>query len=62
MNLIIAKLLKVLGWQKLLRMVWEAVQDDLKKAAAKTETSFDDKAVDFADMIIDVIVSDDKAA
>lgn len=61
MNVIIAKLLKVFGWQKLLKMVWEAVQDDLKKAAAKTETQFDDKLVEFADQVIDVIVSD-KAA
>ena len=61
MNLIIQKLMKVLGWQKLLKMVWEAVQDDLKKAALKTETKIDDKGLELADFIIDIIVND-KAA
>lgn len=58
MGMIISKLLKVLGWQKLLMMVWNAVQEDLKKAAAKTETQFDDKMIEFADTIIEVIVND----
>lgn len=61
MNVIILKLLKVLGWQKLLKMVWNAVRDDLEKAAGKTESKIDDNLIKFADEIIGVIVSDDVA-
>jgi hypothetical protein len=62
MNVIISKLLSVLGWQRLLQMVWNAIQDDLKRAAEKTETKIDDNLVVFMDEVIMVIVSDDKAA
>lgn len=55
MNIVIAKLLKVFGWQKLLLMVWNAVQDDLKAHAAKTETKIDDNVVMIADELIKVI-------
>lgn len=59
---IIKKIMKAYGWQKLLKLCWNAIQDDLKKAALKTETKFDDNIIDIADGIIDVIVSDEKAA
>lgn len=55
MNIILAKLLKVVGWQKLLLMVWNAVQDDLKAHAAKTENKVDDNIIMVADELIKVI-------
>lgn len=61
MPAIIAKLLAVLGWQTLLKYVWAAVLPELKKASKKSETEFDDKMVEFADMIVQVIISDKKA-
>ena len=62
MELVIQKILSVIGWQRLLKMCWNAIQDDLKKAAAKTETQFDDNVVVIMDEIISVVVGDEKAA
>jgi hypothetical protein len=58
MNAVIMSALKILGWQKLLKMVWSAVQPELKKAAAKTETAFDDGLVSIMDELIGVVVED----
>lgn len=57
MNLVIAKLLKVLGWQKLLLLTWGAIQPDLKKHAEKTENQVDDKLVEIADEMIKAIAA-----
>lgn len=55
MNIVIAKLMKVIGWQKLLLMVWNAVQDDLKAHAAKTENKVDDNVIMIVDELVKVI-------
>lgn len=57
MNLIIEKLLKVLGWQKLILMVWKAAKPLASEAAKKTETQFDDNFVEFVDEIIQAMTA-----
>lgn len=57
MNLIIEKLLKVLGWQKLILMAWKAVKPLASEAAKKTETQFDDNVVEFVDEIIQAMTA-----
>jgi hypothetical protein len=57
MDIIIKKLLSVLGWQKLLLMVWHAVQPDLQAHAEKTDTKIDDNVVKFLDEIVNAITT-----
>ena len=61
MEFIIKKILKVVGWKKLLRMAWRAVYDDLKRLAASTEnTQLDDQGLMIVSEIIDAVLSDDE--
>lgn len=50
MKNILLKLVKTIGWKKVLLFVWEAVDEDLKAAAAKTENKIDDEVVKFVDV------------
>lgn len=59
MNVIIAKLLSVLGWQKMLLMVWNASYPSMQKASAKTETEFDDNFLKVVNELIIVITGKD---
>lgn len=52
MNWIIQRVLKAVGWQKLLSMTWGAIYNELEKLAKGTETEFDDKALDIVDEIV----------
>lgn len=52
MNILIIKMLKVLGWQKLIKLTWRAVKPELEKQAKKTETQIDDELIKVVDEII----------
>lgn len=54
-------LLARFGWKSLLKKVWSMCEDDLRAAAAKSQTKFDDGLIDIVDDVINAIV-DDKAA
>ncbi len=51
-GVMIKKIVKSIGWKKVLLYVWEAVDEDLKAAAAKTENKIDDEVVRVADISI----------
>lgn len=55
MNVIIAKLLAVFGWQKLLLMVWNASYPSMVEAAKKSTSELDDNFLKFANEIVTAI-------
>lgn len=56
----IKKLLKVLGKEKLIKMLWEVVRPELERLAKKTPTQIDDDAIKVVDEIIDMVSGDIK--
>lgn len=61
MNLIFAKLLKVVGWQWVLKKTWPIAYKALKEQADKTETELDNDALEILNDLVEIAVSD-KAA
>lgn len=57
MNIIIKKILALMGWQKLLGMAWDAVKPDLQKLVDNTETKFDDGLLKIIDDIVGQLVN-----
>lgn len=57
MNIIIKKILALMGWQKLLGMAWEAVKPDLQKLVENSETKFDDGLFKIVDSIVGDLVT-----
>lgn len=57
MSMIIIKILKVFGWQKLLKWTWEAISPSLDEICQKTETKLDDDMKKFFDKIINELVT-----
>ena len=57
MNIVIEKLFKVLGWQRLVLMVWNAAKPAAMEAAKKTETKFDDNVVELVDELVHAITA-----
>lgn len=52
MKLVLGSILRMIGWQKLLGMVWDIIDDDLKKHAQSTDNKFDDEAIKVIDDLI----------
>lgn len=52
MNVLILKMLKVIGWKKLIRLTWQVVKPELERQAKKTETSIDDDLIKVVDEVI----------
>lgn len=52
MKIVLGSILRMIGWQKLLAMVWDIIDDDLKKHAQSTDNKFDDEAIKVIDDLI----------
>lgn len=58
MNAILGKLLAVMGWKKLMLMVWAVAHKELAKRAADTQdVEWDDDAVKFVDDLVKAIAA-----
>lgn len=57
MKTIFQTVLKVIGLPTLISWIWEAAKDELTKLAKTTETELDDRAIDFVDKILKVVIS-----
>lgn len=49
---LVKMILKAMGWQKLLILVWNLVKVPAMEAAQKTDTKFDDKLIETVDEIV----------
>lgn len=58
MKSIIRMIMRRLGWQRLLRMTWEAIHPDLEAYVAKTPTQLDDVGLKIIDDIVDMLTED----
>ena len=52
MNVLIVKMLKVIGWKKLIRLTWQVVKPELERQANKTATTIDNDLIKVVDEII----------
>lgn len=52
MDFILKNLIKVFGLNRLVLMVWDLAKPQLLKLAKKTETTFDDDAINMIDQLL----------
>ena len=58
MNAIFGKLLSIMGWKKLMLMVWAVAYKELAKRAADTQdVEWDDDLVSFMDQVVKTIAA-----
>lgn len=58
MNVILQKLLSVMGWKKIMLMIWAVAYKELKKRVEDTQdVEWDDDALAFADQLVKAIAA-----
>lgn len=58
MKLVLGSILRLIGWQKLLEMAWDIVDDDIKAKVTATAPHWDDDAFKVMDEMIKKLTSE----
>ena len=57
MNTILRNIIKVIGLGTLVGYVWEIVYEELESLSKESEATWDDKALEVVDKIVDTIIA-----